>query len=251
MENFKRNMKYQFMETKKFLLGFFITIIIIDLVFYILNARYSENINIGFSLGELGVNSALSVVGINIMAILIALIAYNFESNYEDFPLAISLSMTRKGYFLSFLADNIFIALIFAVIQGILFKIEPIIMRMIDRVPLYDFVYFNNQTDNIFYIIFILFILFLGFTAFWNLLASINYKVGYKMWIVLIAANILLTSISFRIGFIETIFDSIEKILSPRLGVFQILIILASIGILYTLNYLIVIRTDIKKKSLK
>ena len=145
MENFKKNMKYQFIESEKFLLGFWITLILVDIAFYIMNNLSPQNINIGFSIGDLGINSPVSIVGVNIMAILISLIVYNFESNYEGFPLAISLSMTRREYFVSFLADNIFLAFVFALIQGILFKIEPIIMKMMDRVPLYDFIYFNAE----------------------------------------------------------------------------------------------------------
>lgn len=248
MENLKKNIRYQFMESKKMLLGFWITIIIVDIAFYIMNSISSYNINLGFTVGVLGSTDAISVAGINIMAILIALIAYNFERNYESFPLAISLSMTRREYFLSFLVDNVFLAFIFACIQGIMLKLDPMIIRMIDRSPLYDYAYFNIQTDSIFYIIFMLFILFLAFTSFWNLLASINYKFGYKMWIVLVGANILITSMNFKLEFIEYIFKLIENIFKPRLDFLQILYILLVTAVLYGLNYLIVSRTDIKKK---
>lgn len=250
MENLKKSksIRYQLMESKGFLLGFWGVLILVDIAFYIMNNFSSHHTSIGFSVGMGEGPNAISVVGVNLMVILITLIVYNYERNYESFPLAISLSMTRKDYFLSFLVDNIFITFTLAAIQGLLLKIDPMIVEFVGRNPLYNFAYFNIQTDNIFYIIFILFIIFLGFTSFWNLVASINYKLGYKMWIVLIAANIILTSISFKIGFIDNIFNLIGNILNPRLGSFQILIILVAITIFYILNYLIVIRTDIKKK---
>ena len=248
MEKLKKNTRYQLIESKKTLLGFWITIILVDIAFYIMNGIYGDRISIGFTVGTLADPGSISVTGINIMAIFIAFIAYNFENNYQSFPLAISLSMTRREYFLSFLADNIFLAFVFASIQGLLLKLDPVIVKMIDRTPLYDYLYFNLQTDSIFYIIFILFVLFLSFMSFWNLLASINYKLGYKMWIGIIGANILITSMNFKIGFIEDIFKLIENIFKPRLDFIQILYILLGAAVLYGLNYLIVIRSDIKKK---
>lgn len=248
MEKLKKNTRYQLIESKNTLLGFWITIIIVDIAFYIMSGIYGDRISIGLTIGMSGNPDAISVAGINIMAILIAFIAYNFEENYQGFPLAISLSMTRREYFLSFLADNVFLAFVFASIQGVLLKLDPMIIKMIDRSPLYDYAYFNLQTDSIFYIIFILFVLFLAFTSFWNLLASINYKVGYKMWIVIIGANILITSMNFKLGFVEAIFKLVENVFKPRLDFLQILYILLATAVLYGLNYLIIIRTDIKKK---
>lgn len=246
MEGLKKSIRYQFIETKKFLLGFWIVIILVNIGFYILNSTLTDRVNIGFSIGMTEGISAISIAGINLMGILIGLIVYNYESNYEDFPLAISLSMTRKEYFASFLVNNVFIAFVCGIIQGILLKIDPYFVKMAGKNPLNDFKYFNTASDNIFYIMFILFIVFLAFSAFCNLLASINYKIGYKMWLIIVAANIALSILN--IDFFWRIFRTIENILSPRLHITQILIILASIAILYVINYFVVMRTDIKKK---
>lgn len=246
MESLKRSIRYQLMESKKLLLGFWITIILVDIAFYIINYMLPHNIRIGFSIWT-SVDSAplTSVVGINLMGILITLIVYNYKSNYETFPLGISLSMTRKDYFLSFLIDNIFVVFICSILQGMLLKIDPTVIKMIDRAPLYDFIYFNTKTDNVFFIIFTLFILFLLFMSFWNLIASINYKFGYKMWLVFIGANILISV--FNLDFIPRAVESASKIFDTRLGVFQILIIIVSIIVYYVINYFIVSKTDIKK----
>lgn len=246
MESLKRSIRFQFAESKKFIINFWIVIIIVDIAFYLMNNLSSLNTSIGFSIGlSEGINS-ISVTGVNLMAILISLIVYNYSSNYESFPLAVSLSMTRKDYFLSFLVDNVLIAFVFAIIQGVLLKIDPMFVKLIGRNPLYDFGYFNTSTDNIFYIIFILFIMFLGFSCFWNIVASINYKFGYKIWLIFWGANILISFI--KVDFLYFIIKPIWEIIDPRLGVSQILTILAIVTVLYGFNYFIVIRTDVKKK---
>lgn len=245
MESLKRSIRYQLMESKKFLLGFWITVILVDIAFYIINNLVPNNVSIGLSIGiSEGINS-ISVVGINLMAILISLLVYNYERNYESFPLSISLSMTRKDYFLSFLTDNILIAFVFATLQGILLKIDPIFVKLVDRTPLYDFTYFNTKTDNVFFIIFILFISFLGFICFWNLIASINYKFGYKMWIFFVGVNIL---ISFNIEFMSRFMETIGKMFDSTLGGLQVLVILGTMVAAYALNYFIVRMTYVKKK---
>lgn len=246
MESLKRSIKYQFIESKKFLLGFWIIILLVDIGIYMMNSLMSDNVNIGMSIGTSEGVTAISVAGINLMAILISLLVYNYERNYENFPLAISLSMTRKNYFLSFLIDNVMIASIFATIQGILLKVESIIAQDVLNTPLYNFEYFNTKIDNVFFIIFTLFILFLAFISFWNLIASINYKLGYKMWIILVGINIVLAVLNIEL--IGRVVKNIGRIFFQRLGGLQVLAILVSILLCYTLNYFVVSRTDVKTK---
>lgn len=252
METLKRSLKYQFIETKNFILGFWLTVIFVDIFFYILNNLNSVNssvdFDIGFSLGTSEATSALSVVGVNLMIIFISLLVYNYERNYESFPLSLSLSMTRKDYFVSFLIDNVVIAFIFASIQGILFKIDPNIVKLVGKEPLYDFINFNLATDNILFIIFTLFILFIMFISIFSLLASLNYRFGYKIWIVLVGVNILVSI--FHIKIFGRMFSSIGNIIATRFGVFETLVILASVVALYSLNYFITIKTDIQTKTI-
>lgn len=246
MESLKRSIRYQLVETKKFLLGFWGTILLVNIAFYIINDIVSNNINIGLSIGTSEGIPPISVVGVNLMAILIALLVYNYGSNYEGFPLALSLSMNRKDYFVSFLIDNVITAFVFAIIQGILLKIDPIFIKLVGRTPIYEYGYFNTKTDPVFFIIFTLFIVFLGFISFWNLIASINYKFGYKIWIIFIGFNILVSILN--IDFIGKLFNLIESMLKPRLGVLQVVLIVLGMVLLYTLNYFIVHHTDVKKK---
>lgn len=244
MESLKRSIRYQFIESKKFILGLWGTTLIVNIFFYILNNMSSTNSRIGFSIGLEG-NYSISVAGINLMILFISLLVYNFESNYESFPLAISLSVSRKDYFTSFLLDNIFISFVFAVIQGILLKVDPFFIKLVGKVPLYDFFYFNTKTDNILFIILILFIAFLSFTSLWSLIASLNYKFGYKMWIVLIGSNILFSI--FNLDPLSKFMKSIGEIFEVRPGSFPIFLLMASTAAMYALNYFVVKRTNIKK----
>lgn len=246
MESLKRSIKYQLMESKNFILGFWTTTLIVNIFFYILNNLDIIDFSIGFSLGSSQGNSGISIAGINLMIILISLLVYNYERNYESFPLAISLSMSRKDYFLSFLIDNIFISFVFSIIQGILLKIDPFFIKLVGRVPLYDFLYFNTKTDNLFYVVFILFISFLAFISFWSLISSINYKFGYKIWLAFLAFNILISI--FNLHSITKIFEPISQSFQFRLGILQILLLTTTTVAFYILNYFVVSRTDIKKK---
>lgn len=252
MESLKRSLKYQWLESKSFILRFWIVLIIVDISFYFLNTLGSNDGIVGFSLGNSELSNAFSVVGVNFMIIIITFIVYNYERNYESFPLSLSMGMTRKDYFLSFFIDNLFIVFIFSLIQTILLKIDPIIIKSIGKEPLYDFVIFNLNKDNIFFIIFSIFILFLFFISLFNLLASLNYKFGYKLWIVIVGFNILLSILNRGIlgEFTDKIFEFVERFLVGRLGLIEVLVILGAVALLYILNYLITINTHIKKKTI-
>lgn len=246
MENLKRNLKFQFMESKSFILKFWLVILILDMLFIFFSYTGGKAVSIGISKSSAEID-LISILGVNLMIILISLVAYNYERNYGSFPLAVSLSMTRKEYYVSFLADNIFIALVFATIQGILMKIDPFFVKLIGRNPLYDLQYFNTKTDNVFYIILILFIIFLGFISFLSLVASLNYKIGPKMW--LIALGIFIIFSYSNIHTIIKIPKVIKDMFTSRLGASQFVVIFIGIFIFYVLNYLIVIRSNIKGKA--
>lgn len=241
MESLKRSIKYQFSESKKFILTFWIIIILVDIFFIILNYLGPLSFSIGFSLGTRNGVTAISIVGSNLMAILISFLVYNFVSNYESFPLSLSLSMSRKDYFISFLVENIVIAFVFATIQGVLLKIDPYIVKLLGRVPLYDFFYFNTKTDSLILIILNLFLIFLEFICFWNLIASINYKIGYKMW--LIFAGVKIISSMFYINLIYECVKFIGTIYNEKIIIIEILAVI----VLYILNYFIVMSTDVKR----
>lgn len=242
MESLKRSIRYQLMESKSFILKFWITVLILNIFFYIISYKGGDAISIGLYVG--GFAGPGSIVGANLLIILISLIPYSYERNYQSFPLGVSLGVTRKDYFISFLIDNAMIALIFATIQGILMKIDPFFVKLIGRIPLYDLLYFNTKTDNIFFIVLFLFVIFLSFISFWNLIASLNYKFGYKIWLIALGIAVVLSY--SNIETIITIPKFIEN-LGSRFGPSEFITMFLGIAILYIINYLIVRKTNIKK----
>lgn len=256
MDSLKRAIRFQFMETKEFTIGFWATVILVDILFYILNyisiINGSVDITIGFSLGSSQLNNLVSVMGINLMIVAISFLIYNYQRNYESFPLSLSLGMTRKDYFTSFLISDVSIAFVFATIQAFLLKIDPFFIEMIGREPLYDFINFNTKTDNVFYIIFSLFILFLSFISFWNLLSSLNYRFGYRIWIFIFVINVLFTITKVNIlgNIIENILTAVSDLIVGRIGVFESILLFLGMILLYTLNYFATITSDINKKTI-
>lgn len=249
MEALKRSIRFQFIEAKNFLLGFWITMILGNILFYFLNGSKFANFEVGFTLANSQENF-ISVAGVNFVAIVIAMIAHNYDRKYKDFPLSQSLSMTRKNYFKSLEAGNLVIALVSALIQAVLLKIDPIIMTKLDKEPLYNFINFNLKTDNILFIIFTLFLLFLTLAALTNLLTTLNYKFGYMMWIVILVVNAVLIVTGTGINLIDKITSKAASILFTRYGLYEILIIGIGLGLVYFINYLLITNTNVKKKSL-
>lgn len=255
MESLKRSIKFQLMNSKKFILIFWSVLIAFNIFSYVMNNLNvggsvtndggSVNFQIGLFAGNSGGLAMVSVAGANLLVIFITLIVYNYSSIYERLPLSLSLSMTRKDYFFSFLIDNVLIAFVFASIQGILLKIDPFFIKLIGKNPFYDYGLFNVKTDNVFFIISILFIAFLGFMSFWNLIASLNYKFGYKMWLVFL--GIIIIQLFLNLSFINNGISNIGEMFMTKLGFLETLIVLSGMLILYTLDFLVIKRTNVKK----
>lgn len=253
MESTKRAIKFQGIDTKKSILSFWAVILIVDIFFYIIN------ISIGFSATSiefsttLGISDVsgnirlLSVIGANIMPILISFIVYNYMMYYDSFPIVISFSVTRKDFFKSLIVDNIFVAFVYATIQGILMIIDPVFVKAIGKIPLYDFVFFNTDTDNILFIVFSLFMMFLTYISIWNLIAALNYKFGAKIWIPFVGIAYI-KSITKVGKTSEFIMHFIKDILNSRIDLYQFLKLGIIIAICYALAYIITIKTNIKHK---
>ena len=203
MNSMERALKYKFENTGKSILKFWIVILIVDIASIFLNLIYgNQNIfYLGF-MNEIGGETGYSLFGVNLLPILIYFIVSSFTNYYEDFSRMLSFSITRDTIIKVNLASNILVAFIFAVIQSILMKIDPFAIRLIDKKPLYEFFLFNTQSDNFIFIISILFVTFLTFTSLWQLIASLNYRYGPKIWIVFLAIfaignNVIINSYSF------------------------------------------------------
>ncbi|MFA5522968.1 MAG: hypothetical protein WDA24_01300 [Tissierellales bacterium] len=247
MESIKRTVKLQIKDTKKSIIAFWVIMLTVNIAFYLMNFYGRTNINIGMSTGENGL-VFLSVVGSNLMAITIFLVVYSYVMYYETFPIVIGFSVTRKDFFSSVVIDNLLVTFLFALIQGILLKIDPLVVRAIGREPLFDFSFFNIQTDNIIFIIFSLFIGNIVFVSAVNVLAALNYKIGFKLWIIFgaIASLLMFTRSGNIIG--NTILDFAWKALNTRVDLFHFLKLGLIVLICNILGYFITININIKDK---
>ncbi|SDY80570.1 hypothetical protein SAMN05660462_00934 [Proteiniborus ethanoligenes] len=242
MDSTRRAIRFQNLDSKKSIIVFWLVVLAANIFFYIMNF-YSDNMYAGISNGINGIRQ-LSVAGSNMMSIIVYFIVYSYLMYYESFPIAIGFSVTRKDFFKSLIVNNILVSFIFAIIQGILLKLDPIFVRMIDREPLLDFMLFHTTKDNLIFIIFSLFFFFLVVVSATNLLGALNYRFGYKIWIILGA--MLVFGVTFKM--IKSIVFFLNELIIFRINAFQVLILSVVISICYALGYFLTINTNIKNK---
>lgn len=237
----ERAIKFQLNESKISLLKFWAIIFIVD-IFALFVTKYTS-VSIGIT--QVGNGNEFSLLGFNILPIIVYIIVYNYELYYKQFPIALSFSVIRKDFFKSMILKSIVVTFIFAVIQSILMKLDPILVKFIGKEPIYDFKVFNIGTDGVIFMIVYFFIALLLFSTIWNLIAAINYKFGAKIWIVFAAVSILGGTI-LNLNLFDLIFpgDWLNVRIDPlQFSLFSIIIIILYIGI-----YLITTNTNIKHK---
>lgn len=252
MESTKRAIKFQLNESKISILVFWLVILIVD-IFALLMSRITD-ISIGLNDISIGINndgygqglSILSLMAINFIPIIIYYITYSFELYYKNFPISLSFSVTRKDFFKSMMINNILVAFIASIMQSLLMKIDPILVRFIGKEPYYEFGVFNTQTDNILYIMITIFTISILFIAIWNLIAALNYKFGPKFWIALGGLSIL-TGIFLNFNFFDVIFPG--NWLNARIDILQFSKLSIITILLYIIIYFITINTNIKNKA--
>jgi len=240
MEAMKRVNKFQRLDSLKSIGVFWLVISIIDIASYILIRIYGNNFY-GMSSSINGI-SFISVAAANIMAILIFFIVYPYEMYYKYFPIALSFSVTRKDFYKSVIIDNLIVSFIFALVQSVLMKLDMQIIRGLGKNPMVDFGIFNLSEDNIIFMTASLFIAFITFISIINLLSSLNYKFGFKLWIVLGAIIILLSTILGLSSF--TMFNNL---LTTRIGGIQLIALVIVNLLSYSIGYLVVSNLNIKK----
>lgn len=190
MESLKRQVRYMIKDSKRSFVIFWVAMILVNIAGYILNANFpGRYATISFGIGKIGVSGnegrLINVAGSNIMAIGIYLIVSNMLMYYESFPTAIGFSSTRKDFYKALIIHNSLLCAAMTAIEVVLLKIDNIIIEIIGKQPLEEFIYFNTKENNIFYIFIILFLMFMAFCAVFNLLGALLYRYGYKLWIVL------------------------------------------------------------------
>lgn len=243
MESTKRALKFQFNESKFSIFKFWVVILIVDL-FAVFMTKYTS-VSIGINEG--GGGQLFSLFGMNILPIIIYLMVYNYELYYKNFSIALSFSVIRKEFFISMIANNVIVAFVFAVIQSILMKVDPMLVRFVGRTPIYDFKAFNIQTDSVIFIILYLFIAFMLYITIWNLIAVLNYKFGARLWIALVVITLLPQSI-IKTNLVSD-FILPGDWLNVRIAPLQFIVFSIITILIYTVIYFIIQNTNIQNKA--
>lgn len=246
MDSIYRIFKFQAHGLKKRLLIFWSIMLIINILAYIITMRFSPRVRVGLFSNN---DNSISIVGMNLMPIIIFLIVYGIVSYYEDFSLALSFGATRKEFYKSTIASNCLLVLIFSVIQGLLQIIDKYILAHLGFYPLTEYHIFNTSTDNILYIIYSLAIFLLIIISITNLLGVLQYRFGYKFWLAL--AIISFIGQIFFGNLIVKIIQGFKYIYSYLLPGFKGANIFVTGGftsiISYAIGYFLIRKASIKK----
>lgn len=246
MESMKRANRFLNIDMKQSVLWFWGTMLLINIISYTLMSIYGLTffaISGQISIGTETSFSVLTVAAANLMPIIIYFIAYSYEMYYQSFPVALAFSVTRKEFFKSLIIRNISTAFIFATIQSILMKLDIYIVSKLGPTPKVDFGIFNTSSDNIIYIMLSLFVAFLAFTSITNLLAALNYRFGFKLWI--FYGFIISLTIAFA-G--PSILEMFYELFTTRINTLQLVILGVIMIVCYSIGYTIVSNTNIKNK---
>jgi hypothetical protein len=252
MEGIKRQIKYQITDTKKAFIIFWAIVIAVDILFYILNTRIASNAFFGTgsitsvidASGQSVSTRYLNVTGQNIIAIWIFIIVYSMIMYYESFPTALGFSATRKDFYIGAVAHNLVLCFAMAVIEGILLKMDRIFIKAIGELPLDTFLMLDLEHNNTLYVISVLFIMFILCAAAFNLLGTILYKFGYKVWFIFLAvAMVLGNTVADYAKYISIYFFEFNNIVT-----FSAKFITMS-AILYGLGWLFIKRQNIRSSK--
>ena len=248
MDSTKRIFRFQKRDLIKSVGIFWLVIFQINIISYILTSKLGSNVRIGLSVSD---NNLLSMAGSNMVTIFIFFMVYGIVMYHESFALALSFGITRKDFYKSVIVNNFMVAMIFAIIQGLLQLMDKNIVESLGFNPMMEFGIFNTSKDIIFIIILALFALFLIFGSISNLFGVLQYKFGYRLWIglgivgllgLVVENNFHLTTSLFKVftgiyHWLESIFNNLAIL---PLGLFVM-------AVTYSLGFLIIRKIDIKK----
>lgn len=244
MDSTKRAIKYQYKESKNGILKFWLVMIAVIIFGFFMN-KYTD-VKVGVNGFEEIMNGSLSIMMVNFLPIIIYLSVYSYEMYYKQFPLALAFSITRKDFYKSMVINNIGIAFIFALIQSVLLKIDPMLVKAAGRRPIYDVKVFSLEYDSLIFIVVSLFIAFITFMTLWNLIAVLNYKLGPILWIG-IGVISFVTTLFMGFNIFDLIFPG--KWLNARLDLQQSFIMLGINLVMYIIIYFTLINTNIKRSK--
>lgn len=245
MTGLKRALKFQKMDLLKSIGIFWAVMLLIDIASLTVNYRFGSEGTMFFSIRNSTTEglSLMSIAAANIWPVIMFFIVYCYEMYYEYFPKAVSFSITRRDFYKSTIIDNFIVVFIFAVMQGVLMKLDIKLIESLGRTPMVEFGIFNTQTDNILIIILSLFVMFLSVTALMNLLAVLNYKFGWKLWIAL--GVIFSLSTVFKGALLA---GFIYNIITSQGDFVQFLVLALIITASYVIGSFIIMNTNVKSR---
>lgn len=244
MTALKRAIKFQKIDFLKAVGAFWVVMLLLNIASYLVNKNFGEGtIFYGIHNFSSGSMSTMSIAGANMWPAFIFFIVYCYEMYYEYFPIAVSFSTTRRDFYKSVAIDNIIVSIVFALIQGILMKLDIIAIKALGFIPLTDFGIFNTQKDSLIFIILSLFVVFLFVVSIMNLLALLNYKIGWKLWI--IVGIVVSLFVGVGIGFI---FGALDWIMTIRIDLRQLIILIIPVILCYAAGFMVVKNTNIKNR---
>ncbi|MDO5707616.1 MAG: hypothetical protein Q4P31_03175 [Andreesenia angusta] len=213
MSSLSRSRKLVNSNLKKGLIITGIVTLILDLALVLLNL-YFDNFSLGLVTGS-GKNQLLSIFALNILPFTIYFLTNSMIMISENLYIAINYSLTRKNFYKSMIINSIIISLIFSIVQGMLFKAEPLILSVFEKNSRDNFILFNSWTDNLIVIIGILFVMIFTFISLLNLIVSLNNKFGFKIWLIFVGIILILILVNkgLNISF-SPIMKSIESMMN-------------------------------------
>jgi hypothetical protein len=243
MDSLKRAIRFQNLDAKSGFAWFWGIMSSIDIVSYFLHSSFVKMpVRFGFGIND-GNTRMLSVAGANLWPITIFFIIYSYVMYYEIFPVAINFSVTRKDFYKSVIIDNLKVTFLFATIQSILMKIDIYVLSLLNKTPMVDFKVVNSETDNIILMILSLFIVFLTITSIFNLLATLNYKFGWKIWVII---GLIFVGPLWLIGDKTNLI--INWVLTTRVNTMQFVYLAFLTIIMYIILYVIIKDISVKNK---
>ncbi len=251
MSSLSRSIRLTNYSLKKGLLITLIVTLIIDIALIAANF-YFESISIGGIITGSGDNQLLSIFAINILPFIIFFLTNSMLIFSESLPISISYSLTRGNFFKSMIINSAIIAAIFSIIQGILFKIEPALIGRMGKTARDNFIIFNTWNDNVFVIILCLFVMIISFLAFINLLVGLNYKFGFRVW--LIVAGLILIGVLLNKGLnvsFAPFLSYVNMLMSIKMRFTNLIIMGVIFLVSNIINYLIIKSISIKYEIIK
>ena len=200
MENLKRAVKYQGKTGLVSVSRFWIVLLMVMALFSSLNYFDKGEFSVGMTTG----GPELSIVGSNVFVLAIYAIVLSFESYYKAFPLLVGFNVSRRNYFLSALSQSALVVFCLALIQSLLFKLDPYLVKAVKKVPLYEFGAFNTRKDSIFIVMLAIFIAIFAILSIARIFAALSYRFGPLFWGAAFVVLILLPMVS---GWVRSLFS--------------------------------------------